>query len=109
MIKLLLLLAVTAHATETIQPCEYVKDIYAQILPQSKSATMFQDGDVCKIQYDPKDGVTVAFNDRKATRQALLTELGLLEDKIDAGTITNAEIRRVMKIVLILGRMSKAS
>lgn len=101
-IILTLLLSTGASAASTVQPCEQVKAVYAQILPQVKDSSWSREGDVCTIEYTPKDGVTVTFTDRKVIREALLDELAAIEISIDAGNETAAQRRRWMKINMIL-------
>lgn len=108
MILLFLLLAGVTHADSTVQPCDHAKLIYAQeIAPKSSSSSLVRNEDVCTIRWTPKAGQTISFTDKQAPRAAIIAELSALEDKLDAGTITNAELRRLIKIVLKLARMSK--
>lgn len=107
-ILLLLLLATRARADMTVQPCDHAENIRAAIAAKSlPGVTLTKKSDACVLEWTPKPGETITFTDKQAQRAALASELGDLEDKLDAGTITNAELRRLVKIMLKLIRISK--
>lgn len=101
-------LAAGARAATVVQRCADVPAILAEIDPDIKGYQFSSDGELCYLSYIEKAGRTPVFIDRKARREALLAELGLLEDKLDAGTsLTAAEMRRALKIIFKLSRFSK--
>ncbi len=63
--------------------------------------------DDCKIDWTPKNGAIILFEDKRAATLSLKSELSVLEKKLDAGTITNSELRRLIKIILKLVRISR--
>lgn len=107
MIIHLLLLAQIANADTTTQPCDHARAIYDGIAAKSQRIDMVSKRDVCTITWTPKPGQTITFVDKQAQRDALLLELNTLESKLDAGTITQTELHRLIKIALRLLRISR--
>ena len=107
MIILLLFLAQIANADTTTQPCDHAREIYGGIATKAQRIDMAEKHDVCTITWTPKAGQTITFVDKQAQRDALLLELNAMESKLDDGTITQTEFRRLIKIVLRLVRLSK--
>lgn len=109
---LILLLVATANAETMTQPKDKASSIYESIAGKSESGSSIScpsNSDDCTITYTLKEGETLAgIDDVGGRRAALLAELGILEDKLDAGTITSAELRRVIRIMMKLTRYSKA-
>lgn len=111
MIKILMLAALiapTAKADTTTQSEGDAPSVIAQIIPQAVDGRVSSECILgnCVLVWTPQAGPAV-FTDKKAVRQALVAELAGLEDKLDAGTITAAEQRRALKIILKLMRLSK--
>ena len=94
------------------QPSAYTRAFIAanQTKLASYSIRCDESSDECSAEWAVKDGQTVASPvDKKAIRAALLVELSAIEDKLDAGkSLTAAEIRRVLKIVIVLTGYTKA-
>lgn len=107
MISMLLLLAQMANADTTTQPCDHARAIYDGIAAKSRRIDMSIKGEACTINWTPKAGQTITFTDKQAQRTALKLELNGLETKLDDGTISQAETRRLLKIMLSLLRLSK--
>lgn len=107
---LLMLLATGAAAEQTTQPRDKAEILYQSIIATGSKAELRCDGgDECIVTWTPKEGAVVTVTDFKAQRAALVVELSALEDKLDAGTITQAETRRLIKIILKLSRMSRTN
>lgn len=108
MTSILMLLAGLVLAESTTQPCDKVRSVRNEIRPDAKAISISKENDVCTIEWTPKPGHVVTYTDHQAADDAIRTELGTLEDKLDAGTITQAEMRRMVKIMLKLIRISKS-
>ncbi len=107
MIKLFVFLAQIANADTTTQPCDYARAIYDDIAAKSQRIDMMTKGDTCTINWTPKKWQTITFVDKQAQRTALKLELNALETKLDDGTISPSETRRLLKIMIILAKVSK--
>jgi len=102
------LLSFSANAETTTQPADKAQSVIKQIEASGGTNTSWTcNGGECVIEWTPKPGRTVVFTDGTAQRAALRIELAALESKLDAGTITDAEFKRLVKIVLIVLRVSK--
>lgn len=108
---ILLLIAVSASAEQTIQPRDFAVVLYQRFSGAGLATSIQCPGDAtdeCVVNWTPKAGVDTAFVDKEALRLSLLAELGVIEDKLDAGTATLADARRAIKIIIILTRNGKA-
>lgn len=104
---LLLLMAQIANAESTTQPCDHARAIYPAIAAKSIASEIRAKGDECVLTWKPKPGQTITFVDDQTRRAPLKAEINALETKLDDGTITPSETRRLLKIMLILSRVSK--
>lgn len=102
---LMLLLTVSASAGTTRQTVSDAPLVVNEIRSSGYSGPIYQScgNDFCDISFDGSP----VFTDRQAARAALLAELSALEDKMDSGTATVADVRRAIKLILKLVRISK--
>ncbi len=105
---LIICLSAPLQADTTKQERPDADSIYAQIAATGAPVSIkCDDGkETCTVTWTPTKG-PVVFVDKMALRLTLLAELAALEVKLDAGTITQAEIRRLLKLALKLLRISK--
>ena len=107
-VALVMLFALTANSETTSQKQEDSRSVLAEIEASGGTNTSVTcHKGRCVIEWTPKPGRTVVFTDHSSRRNISLAELADLESKLDDGTITDAEFKRLVKIVLRLLRVSK--
>lgn len=100
--KLLLIFASLAVAETTKQPLEHAQAIYPNIAAISKESNIFCKGDACTIEWTPKPGKKAVFEDKMVARDAAFKELVAIEKRIDAGPVSNSELARAIKLIIML-------
>lgn len=109
-IMLALFLSVNASAavTTTTQDPDYTNRLYKNILPACGATNVSYScqGDDCTIKWT-EPATPCSFVDKRANQLARNAEQDGLEAKLDDGTITNAELRRLVKILLLRLKYSK--
>lgn len=102
---LLLLICVSANAGSTIQSESHTRNILGQIRANAINVvTSCAEGE-CLITWDEVAGSTVTFQNDRAARQILYAELALIEDRADAGTATLADLKRAIKLIIMLTKL----
>lgn len=107
-IAVLSFLASPVLAASTVQSPAYSQQLVQVLLPAAGATVIRSEckGDDCIVTWT--DGPTPYVpRDYRAERAARVAEAQALEDKLDAGTITQAELRRLLKIIIQAVKISK--